>query len=99
VADLGAERAEDATVEAVTGVDVVAEKRADPLAAGADVRLRGRPAAVPDRREAPAGVAGKEAHQVEDVRAEDHQVFAAAAGGFLAAASQLDQLPALAVPQ
>ena len=52
---------------------------------------------MPDAGKAPAGVAGKEAHQVEDVRAEDHQVLPAAASVLLAAAPHLDQVAELAV--
>src|SRR5262249_19055055 len=92
VLDLGAERADHAVVEAVGRVDLVAEDRADPFAGLADLALRRRVAGVAEGGEAPAGVAGEEAHEVEDVGAEDHQVFAAAALILLASAAHLDQV-------
>src|SRR5262249_41492518 len=87
VADTG-EVAGHALVKAVDGRDVVAGQGADALIAVADVRLRDGFAALQDAGEAPPGVAGQEAHEVHDVGAEDHEVFAAAAlGVFLAAAA------------
>src|SRR2546421_740333 len=64
-----------------------------PSPALAHVAILGGFAALQDRRETPAGIAGEDAHQVHDVRAEHHQVLAAAATVLLAAAMQLQKVP------
>ena len=70
-----AEGADGAPVEAVRREEVVAEHRPHALAALDDVGGGRRPAVLRDPCEAPAGVAGQQPHEVEDVRAEDHQAF------------------------
>ena len=57
----------------------------------ASARVTSRPAVV-TRAEAPLRIAGELAHQIEDVGAEDHEIVAARARIFLAAAAQFEQL-------
>src|SRR5262249_53397040 len=93
----GGEEADRPAVEAVGRGDVVAGGRAHALGAvahvGAGHRRHPLAAGHADPGEAPAGVAGNQPHQVHDVRAQHHQVGAAAAGVLLAAAAQLQDLP------
>ena len=57
----------------------------------------GLAAALLDAGEAPLRVAGEVAHQVEGVRAEHHQVFAAAALVLLAVAAKFEHVADLAL--
>ena len=85
-------------VEAVVRGDVVAEDRADLLAGLAHIATDCFAPALLDAREAPLRVAGEVAHEVEGVRAEHHEVFAAAALVLLAVPAEFQKFadPALA---
>src|SRR5262249_13541643 len=83
------ERADHAIVEAVVGEDAIPLNRSHSLTAHAHIAGQRLAPVMPDAREARAGVAGQEAHEVEDVRSQHHQVLATAPGIFLASAAQL----------
>src|SRR5207253_11028239 len=68
------------------------EAGADPLAERTDVEGDRLAVHQANPGEAPPRVAGQEAHQVEDVGAEDHQVLAAAAAVAFAVAAELEHV-------
>jgi DNA invertase Pin-like site-specific DNA recombinase len=71
---------------------LVAEDRPHPLAAFTHIRLRCGPTVYLDVGMGPSCVADEEAHQVHQVITQNHQIFAAASGVFLAAAVHLQDV-------
>ncbi len=78
--------------ESIGGSDRVAGERADALGALAHLGARDRLPVLGDAGEAPLGIAGQEAHHVQQMSAQHHQILAAAAKVLLAARPHLQQV-------
>src|SRR2546426_151435 len=78
--------------EAILSMNAVTNDWPHAFAAFVDIPFLSAFAAFPDGGMAPSRIAGKESHQVEDMRAEDHQVLPAATGVFFAAAAKFQQV-------
>src|SRR5947209_5083675 len=84
--------ADRAAGESVAGRDLVAENRPHAFAAFVDVGLGRRFSCLRNPGETPLRIARQKTHEVEDVRAQDHEVLSAAAGIFFSSAAKLQDV-------